>query len=159
MSGDKQVTYSTSKFPTNLCQRCRLILQSCLRQQLLWEKLTWKLRRQRNLGQKQNKPKLISLAPLKFRFLLMPWLLCKLFLTATLHIWHMLLHSLHISMIPWEVTWRAVGWLSLCTDKSCCVLGVLGKGVLDSVISFVGVAARKVPVRFYMLEINPVWNG
>lgn len=36
------------------------------------------------------------------------------------------------------------------------MLGVLGKGVLGSVISFVGVAARKVPVKSVMLQINPV---
>lgn len=56
------------------------------------------------LKTKQTKTLFISLAPLNFRFLLMPWLLCKLFLIAKLRMWHMLLHPLPISMIPGQVT-------------------------------------------------------
>jgi len=41
-------------------------------------------------GLEQNKTLFISLASLNFRFLLMPWLLCKLFLIAKLHLWHVL---------------------------------------------------------------------
>lgn len=44
------------------------------------------------LKTKQTKTLFISLAPLNFRFLLMPWLLCKLFLIAKLRMWHMLFH-------------------------------------------------------------------
>lgn len=56
------------------------------------------------LKTKQTKTLFRSLAPLNFRFLLMLWLLCKLFLIAKLRLWHMLLHPLPVSRIPCEVT-------------------------------------------------------
>lgn len=105
---------------------------------------------------KQNKTVFRNLPPWNFRFLLMPWLLCESFLFANCICGTYFILS--VCFDDSEVTWRAAGWLSLCTDKSCCVLGVLGNGVLDSAVSFVGVAARKVLVRSHMLEIRPVWN-
>ena len=42
------------------------------------------------LKTEQNKTLFVSLAPLNFRFLLMPWLLCKSFLFAKLRMWHRL---------------------------------------------------------------------
>lgn len=103
-------------------------------------------------NKKQNKTLFVSLAPLKSRFLLMPWLLCKSLWFAKLITWHM---PYTFCLFLWlsGVTCRAVGWLSLCADKSCCVLGVLCKGVLASAVSFVGVAARKVWVSSHKLQI------